>query len=459
MVPATGRLSALVGEDVCVPVFGGAVRRYIDLDNAATTPPFRRIWELLAEVIPYYGSVHRGSGFKSLVSTRLFEDSSMRVLGFGGGNPDHDTIVFGVNTTSCINHLARRLRLGADRVVVTSELEHSSNLLPWRKYGHVVQCPSTSGGELDLDALDSILKRMPVSLVAVTAASNVTGQILPVASVARLAHRFGTRVFVDASQLAGHRRIERRSPDSEGHIDFIAFCAHKMYAPFGLGVLIGPAAPFKIGWPDDPGGGNVRLIDGERIVWADLPEREQGGTPNFPGVVALAESCRTLNEIGFDVIANHEAELLARVQQRSSSLESLLIYRRPPLEGDSVAIVPFNLDGYHHSLVGAYLGCECAIGVRTGLFCQYSLVRKLLGISASRQAAANAATDSGDMRNMYGLVRASCGIGTTTEDIDALFDGLSKLLEEGPKGVYKQDLDGHFHVEGWTPSLPTFMSR
>jgi selenocysteine lyase/cysteine desulfurase len=442
-----------------VPVFGGGVRRYVNLDNAATTPVFKEVWELLSEVMPFYGSVHRGSGFKSLVSTQLFEDSAMQILRFAGGDSDRDTIVFGVNTTSCINHLARRLDLGTDSVVVTSELEHSSNLLPWRKHCRVVQCPSTSGGGLDLDALESILKQGSVSLVAITAASNVTGQILPVASIARVAHHSGTQVFVDASQLAGHRRIDRRSPDSEEHLDFVAFCAHKMYAPFGLGVLIGPAAPFEIGWPDEPGGGNVKLIDGERTVWANLPDREQGGTPNFPGVVALAASCRILNEIGFDVIANHEVRLLARVQERSKSIERLDVYRKLTGQEDSVGIVPFNVDGYHHSLIGAYLGYECGIGVRTGLFCQYSLIRHLLGISEAQQATAMAAAESGDMRNVYGLVRASCGIGTKTDDIDTLFDCLSELRSRGPKGIYRQALDGHFDIEGWEPAFPAFMPR
>lgn len=449
-------LPPLVGEGVQVPVFGGGSRRYVNLDNAATTPPFSRVWELLAEVMPYYGSVHRGSGFKSFLSTTLFEESSRTILEFAGGDPDRDTIVFGVNTTACINHLARRLELGPDSVVVTSEAEHSSNLLPWRKLCRVVQCPSSPQGEIDLDALTRILKESSVTLLAVTAASNVTGRIFPVGTAARLAHRFGAKVFVDASQLAGHRKINRGSCESEEHLDFVAFCAHKMYAPFGVGVLIGPAAAFASGWPDQPGGGNVRLIAGEMNVWAPLPDREQGGTPNFPGVIALAEACRILESFGFDRIAAHEAALLAHVRERSEAIETLRIYRDLSEERDSISIVPFNVPNYHHALVGAYLGFERAIGVRTGLFCQYSLVRDLLGISESYRAATIAAAESGDFRSLYGLVRASCGIGTTIEDVDCLFDSLIVLLSDGPSANYAIDLNGQFRIDGWEPELSSF---
>lgn len=448
-------LAHLLGADLHVPVLGGGKSRYINLDNAATTPALVRVWNRLAEIMPWYGSVHRGAGFKSVVSTRIFEAALERILNFSDGHSETDALILGWNTTSCVNNLARRLNLDRDSLVVLSEIEHSSNVLPWRKFAPVTECRSSADGTIDLDRLESILKSRRARLVAITAASNVTGALVDVHAVARLAHQYGAQIFVDAAQLVAHRKLERRPADSPEHLDFVAYAGHKMYAPFGIGVLVGKRATFNHGWPDTPGGGTVKLIDGDEILWADLPEREQGGTPNFPGVIALSEACSALTEIGFERIVEHEQALTTHAKSRLGQNPGVKIHKALNEKGpDSIALFPFSLDKYHPALVGAFLGIEHAIGVRAGHLCQYELVRRLLGVDEGERKRIFAEVESGDRRHLYGIVRASCGLGTTIHDIDALGDALYELIEHGTKAQYVQGLDGEYLAQNWSPELP-----
>lgn len=440
-------LAKLLGADLTVPVFGDDVRRYVNLDNAATTPVLQSVWDGLAEIMPWYGSVHRGAGFKSVVSTQLFEDATERILRFSDADPEKDTLVFGLNTTSCINHLARRLRMTREAIVVASEMEHSSNLLPWKKHATLIKCASTSEGLVDLNHLEDILRSHKVRLVAVTAASNVSGVVVDVHTIAKLAHQYGAHIFVDAAQYVAHRKVRRFSQVAAEHLDFLAFAGHKMYAPLGTGVLVGPREVFNKGWPDAPGGGTVHLIDGEQIIWAVLPERERGGTPNFIGIVALAEACRVLTEIGFEKIADHENLLTEELRQRLLLLPEVMVHRPlTPSTQDRVALFPFSVRDRHHGLVATFLGAEHAIGVRSGQLCQFEFVNHLLGVSLSDRAQIVAEVKSGDRRRVPGIVRASCGLGTTIRDLDALTNALHQLMMDGPRAIYQQQLDGEFQI-------------
>ncbi len=448
-------LAKLLGADLNVPVFGEKTARYINLDNAATTPVLQRVWDRLAEIMPWYGSVHRGAGFKSVVSTRLFEDATEKILKFSDADPDKDALIFGWNTTSCINHLARRLKLTKDEIVVASEMEHSSNLLPWKKHATLIKCNSTSDGSVDLNELEDILKSRQARLVAVTAASNVTGVIVDVHAIARIAHLYGASIFIDAAQLVAHRRLNRFPHDAPEHLDFVAYAGHKMYAPLGAGVLIGPREVFSKGWPDTPGGGTVHLIDGEHIVWADLPERERGGTPNFPGIVALAEACDALLEIGFDKIAERERLLTEELRKQLMQLPDVTVHR--PLTQtthDRVALFPFSVRNRHHSLVATFLGGEHAVGVRSGQLCQYEFVNHLLHVSDSDRVQISAEAKSGDRRRLPGVVRASCGLGTTVSDLSVLTGALHELVTNGPQAIYEQQLDGEFQISNWSQQPP-----
>lgn len=439
-----------------VPVFGGDFVQAVNLDNAATTPALRRAWETVVAAQPWYGSVHRGAGYQSVVSTRLLESARDAIRGFASGQSDDEILVVTHNATASMNVLARRFaQLHGQVQVVTSSFEHSSNLLPWRRWGEVSDCRVDGSGEWDLEHLAELLRDTRAQVVAVTAASNVTGRVIDVDAIAAVAHAHGALVAVDASQYVAHRALVRGGRESDRRWDFVVFSGHKMYAPFGVGILMGPRTFFESGWPDRPGGGTVQLIDGDEVVWAELPEREEGGTPNYFGLVALAEACTSLREVGFEAIRRYEAALSAHARTVLSRIPEVVVHR-PFDENDPnwLPVFPFSVQRYQHGMVAAYLGIEKGIAVRSGHLCQYELARRLTRTSENERRRVLEEVRSGNLRNVYGVVRASAGLSSTMADLDALGRALSQLVETGPAGKYVQGEDGRFRNADWIAPLP-----
>jgi cysteine desulfurase/selenocysteine lyase len=234
--------SEIVGIDRSVPLLDGSKRAYTFFDNAASTPTFCGVQQKVDEFLGWYSSVHRGSGFKSLVSTGAYEQAREIVARFVGANPDTHSVIFGKNTTEAINKLAHRFSLQRGDVVLTTAMEHHSNDLPWRPRAQVEYVGLCEDGSLDIEDLQRKLEHLTgrVKLVAVTGASNVTGFAPPIYDIAELAHQHGAVILADCAQLAPHRSIDVGPLDAPRHLDFVALSAHKMYAPFGTGALIGP---------------------------------------------------------------------------------------------------------------------------------------------------------------------------------------------------------------------------
>ena len=199
--------------------------------------------------------MHRGAGFKSRVSTAAYDDAHDTIARFVGADPSGNTVIFGKNTTEAINKLAYRFPLADDSVVLSTEMEHHSNDLPWRARAHVVRARVTGDGRLDEDDVDRLLAAYGsrVALVTVSGASNVTGFVQPIHRLARKAHAVGARILVDAAQLAPHRRIDVKPDDDPEHLDYVAISSHKMYAPFGTGALVGRRDTFLHGCAGIPG--------------------------------------------------------------------------------------------------------------------------------------------------------------------------------------------------------------
>ena len=250
---------AFVGLDEPTPLTTGSMSRYVNLDNAATTPPLRAVADAVHQALLSYSSVHRGAGYKARLSTAAYEAARTTVGAFVGADPATHTVIFVKNTTEAINKLANRLPMPDGAVVLTTALEHHSNDLPWRRRATVVRVRTTADGQLDEEDFDRQLAAHAgrIALVAVSGASNVTGLVQPIHRLARKAHGVGAPIFVDAAQLVAHRRLDIRGHDDPEHVDFVAFSAHKMYAPFGTGALVGPRAAFRQGAPDAVGGGTV----------------------------------------------------------------------------------------------------------------------------------------------------------------------------------------------------------
>jgi selenocysteine lyase/cysteine desulfurase len=351
----------IVGINSTHPLLDGRLVRYINLDNAASTPPLREVLEAIEQFLPYYSSVHRGTGFKSRLSTAAYDEAHEIIGRFVGADPDTNTVIFGKNSTEAINKLAFRYPLPPGSVILSTMMEHHSNDLPWRNRAEVVRAQVTSEGRLDEDDVDRLLSKYGnrIALVSVSGASNVTGFIQPIHRLARKAHAVGARILVDAAQLASHRPIDIRPDDDPEHIDFIALSAHKMYAPFGTGALVGCRDIFKDA-PEYQGGGTVELVTPDDVRWAGLPDREEAGSPNVVGAVAMAVAAQALMDTGLEVVEKHEAHLTAYAP--ASNLPGIRIpARRTPPVKDRVGVISFNMASDHHTCCGGS-GYEGGIG-------------------------------------------------------------------------------------------------
>ncbi len=458
-LPVSALRNEIVGIETCVPLLDGTERRYVFLDNAASTPVFRRVMDALTEYLPWYSGVHRGTGFKSLLSTAVFDGAHEAVGRFVGADPATSTVIFARNTTECVNRLANRFPFRSGDVVITSVMEHHSNDLPWRRHAAVVHVGIRPDGRLDLDGMRNSLREYAgrVRIVAINGASNISGICTPVHEIARWAHEAGAQLFVDAAQLAPHRPVRMLADDDPEHIDFLALSAHKLYAPFGTGALIGPKRFFEEGDPDLVGGGVVEVVTLERAFWNRPPHKEEAGSPNVPGGVALAAAVDMLQRVGMDAIADHEHDLLEYAYGKLKAIPGLRLYGPTDSIREKVGVIAFNVEGMHHALTAAILGVEGGIGVRNGCFCAHPYVKQLLRVSPEDDRRLTEEVIGGNKSNMPGMVRASLGCYNNEEDIDRLVEMLQRVVRKEYRGAYRQDrATGAFHAEGFAPDFSRY---
>ena len=448
----------IVGVRQRVPTLDGETRPYVNLDNAASTPVLQDVLDTVNAFMHWYSSVHRGTGFKSRVATQAYDDARAIVARFVGANPQEHVVIFGKNTSEAINKLARRFPLAKDDVVLVSQLEHHSNDLPWRAVATVDHIAAGALGELDEADFDRKLDqhRGRLKLVAVTGASNVTGFLPPIHRLAEKAHAAGARILVDGAQLAPHRPISMGALDDPAHLDYVALSAHKMYAPFGTGALIGRRDTFETGAPEYSGGGTIEIVTLDSVDWSAPPDRDEAGSPNVVGAVALAAAVKALQSIGMAAIADHEAELTAYTLGRLKSIGSVRIYGDldPTSTSSRLGVVPFNVDGISHFKVAAILGAEFGIGVRNGCFCAHPYLLHLIGLSREESEAVRRDILADDRREMPGLVRVSFGMYNTAEEVDVLIDAVGRIARGAYYGRYEQDArSGEYRAVGWNPDL------
>jgi cysteine desulfurase / selenocysteine lyase len=431
----------IVGLEQKLPLLDECLAPYINLDNAASTPPLRDVVDAIERFLPFYSSVHRGTGFKSRVSTSAYDEAHEIIGSFVGADRTASTVIFGKNTTEAINKLAFRYPLPPPgSVVVSTMMEHHSNDLPWRRRAQLVRAQLTDEGRLDEDHLDELLDRYRdrVRLLTVSGASNVTGFIQPIHRLARKAHSAGARILVDAAQLAPHRRIDIKPEGDPEHIDFVALSAHKMYAPFGTGALVGCRDVFLRGEPEYQGGGTVEIVTPSEVYWAGLPDREEAGSPNVLGAIAMAAAAQTLMRAGMESLELHEAWLTAYALDRLRSVPGITIYGESASDrvGDRVGVIAFNLGSLPHGLVAAILGYEGGIGVRSGCFCAQGYVTQLLKLSEAERVRARSARLAGNRSAQPGMVRISFAAYSTSADVDALVEMLLRITRNDYRGRY-----------------------
>jgi cysteine desulfurase/selenocysteine lyase len=453
----------VVGLDKEVPLLNGEIVKYVNFDNAATTPTLTPVLENLNEFMGWYSSIHRGTGFKSQLSTHYFDLAREIVAKFFNVDTKDHLVIFGKNGTEAINKLAHRVPLPEDSVIFVTKMEHHSNDLPWRVRKQVVHINVDEQGKFDFEDFEKKLEEYKnrVGLIAVTGASNVTGYINDIYQIAEMAHEHGAKIMVDAAQLAPHRTIDIRPTDHPQHLDFVAFSAHKIYAPFGLGVLVADRDTFKEGDPDMVGGGTVSLVSEDYAYWTDAPEKEEAGTPNIAGTIALAKALNLINEIGMDNIAKHEAELTAYALKRFKEIPGIIIYGSVDENeaSERLGVISFNMQGKTHALVSAILNYESGIGVRNGCFCAHPYIKCLLDVSLAETKVLEEKILQHDRSTVPGAVRMSFGMYNTREEVDRIIDALKVVANDEYKGDYEMDIEtGEYHPKGFDINFDDYFS-
>ncbi|MEO8295722.1 MAG: aminotransferase class V-fold PLP-dependent enzyme [Gemmatimonadota bacterium] len=445
----------VAGAGLEVPVLGGGGLPFINFDNAASTPPLLAVMDAVNRLAPWYSNVHRGTGFKSRLSSWAFDQAREKVGAFVGADPVRQVVLFTRNTTEGLNHLARRFQFDGGQVVITTGMEHHSNDLPWRHVAPVIHCGIDQHGGVDESQLRWHLDqhRGRVAVLAVSGASNVTGRMNPVHRWARWVHEAGGMIVVDGAQLVPHRPVDVRSPDDPEHLDFLVFSGHKLYAPFGAGVVVGPAEFFTLGEPAEVGGGTVDMVSLDQVTWTGLPDREEAGTPCVIGAVALAASIDEVCRLGWSALVDHERELTSRALEGMERIPGIEIYGHP-VPGDRIGVIAFNVEGLSHALVASILSHEWGIGVRSGCFCAHPYVKSLLGIGREEIAALEERMSNGLRSRIPGAVRVSLGLYNTGEELDRLFRGLGAIVRGLYDRRYVEDpTSGEFQHPEWQPDF------
>ncbi|HBP64446.1 MAG TPA: aminotransferase [Desulfosporosinus sp.] len=427
-MPQSNYRHLIVGADTQIPLYNGQLTTAINFDNAASTPPFVSVIEEIVKFSSMYSSIHRGTGYKSQFSSHLFEEARSIVLKFVNADPLQNTVIFVKNTTEAINKLSYRLWEGKKKSVILSTcMEHHSNDLPWRNKFQVDYVQTDSYGKLSLEDLESklIKHKGNVKLVTVTGASNVTGYVNPIHKIAELAHRYRAKILVDGAQLVPHNVINMKPSNPLHHIDYLAFSAHKMYAPFGIGVLIGPKETFQQGISEIVGGGTAEIVTHDWVVWESAPQKEEAGSPNVMGVVALVAAIRTLTALGMRNIDHYESQLTEYANSKLKSIPGITLYSHTSLGEPRIGVIPFNIRGIAHEQVATILSDQAGIAVRTGCFCTQPYIQQLLSISPKQMENLSRSVDAA----RPGVVRISFGLYNDFAEIDVLTQLLERIIK------------------------------
>jgi len=420
---------------------------YVNLDSAATTPAFLGVEKDVNKYLVGYGSVHRGAGTKSKISTDIYEKSREVIKKFVNSKTD-DYVLFSGNTTGGINTAAYFFSFLSGKVMV-SAVEHSSSWLPWiktegvkllgekqnshsemdlindqiQKLGRsqVIQYHVNENFEFVLSDIEKDLKENKIKVVVLTASSNITGYCPNIKSIGELAHKYGAYFLVDACQFLQHHKIDMQ----EMGIDFLVASGHKFYAPYGGGFLIGPKQFLDEFLPYQIGGGNLPYIteQGEFLRYKNQMAHDPG-TPNAVGAVAMMYAIEIIEKLGIKNIEGYERKLSEKLFDYLSKNPKIELYVH---KEHLSTVLPFNIKGQNPIEIAEKLNSDYGIGVRAGSFCVYQVVRKLLKITDEKEIIES--VKCGEAVKIPALIRASISLCNNEKDIDRIISAIDELTK------------------------------
>ena len=444
-----------IGIDTKYTVVSGKSIKRTYLDSTASTLMMGPAHRVATEFLNHYSNTHSLMHFSAKIATKTYDWIHDRMLNFVCADKKEYTCFFsGSGTTSGMNRIARTLnqyRPSKDMVLV-SIMEHHSNDLPHRKHGgkvmHIpVDTHESKMGCIDMNLLEDYLVKYKnrINYVSVTGISNVTGIINPINEVAKLAHKYGAYIIVDAAQLAAHVPIKMSGfEDSSMDIDALVFSGHKTYAPGSPGVVIAKKSFLSAVDPDEVGGGMVdRVFPDNYFITKKFPDREEAGTPNILGAITLGAAIHVLDSIGMDTVLKEDIELTNYALNKMLKIDDLVIYGETSTEKcPRAGTISFNIKSMDHGLVAAVLNDYFNIAVRNECFCAHPYVEKMLELTHSKEqqaAKCNANQSEWNIESWMGMVRASFGIYNSKNDIDYFVKSLTDITKN--KEFYKSQYD------------------
>ncbi len=392
------------------PILSQTVRGkpLVFLDSAASAQKPRVVIDAMVNCMEtQYANVHRGLHWMSERTTDAYESTRDVVAALLNAN-DRTEIVFTRNSTEAINLVAHSYGRGIlkpDQAVLISEMEHHANIVPWQmlRDSHGIEmrvAAVTEAGELDMEDVAAKLSDNKVGLVAITHMSNVFGTYVPVGRLIRLAHEHGAKVLLDGSQAVVHRSVDVQALGC----DFYVFTGHKLYGPTGIGVLWARHELLEAMPPFMGGGDMINSVSFERSTWANVPHKFEAGTPAIIEAIGLKAAIGYVQEIGYDALSAHEAALTDHALSQLATVEGLRVIGQAQDRG---GVISFTLKGAHAHDVATLLDRQ-GIAIRAGHHCAEPLMRRL-GLDST--------------------ARASFGVYTSHEEIDALTTGLNRVRE------------------------------
>ncbi|MBN7812852.1 cysteine desulfurase [Algoriphagus sp. H41] len=377
----------------------------IYFDNAATTQKPQAVLDALAGYYSHDNSnIHRGAHALADRATRYYEETREAVRAFIGAK-EAEEIIFTKGTTEGINLVAQtfgRKFIGKGDEIIISTLEHHSNIVPWQmlceeKEAVLRIIPINEAGEIIFEEFEKLLSPK-TKLVSIVHASNALGTINPVKEVIDAAHAVGAKVLLDGAQSTSHLEIDVQELDC----DFLAFSAHKIYGPTGLGVLYGKREVLEAMPPFLGGGEMIKEVTFEKTTYNDIPFKFEAGTPNIADVIAFKASLDFVNALGKPAIKAHEDALLAHADELTREIKGFIPVGTAK---DKVAVLSFNINGMHPFDVGQMLDAK-GIAVRTGHHCTQPLMKRF---------------------GIEGTVRASFSVYNTKSEIEKLAMGIAQI--------------------------------
>ena len=355
-------------------------------DNAATSQkPIQVIDAIRDYYLNYNSNIHRAVHQLAEESTAAFELTRDKVAKFINAK-NREEVVFVRGTTEAINLIAYswgRQNVQKDDIIVTTEYEHHSNIVPWQllakeKGAKLQYIGIDDKGELILDQLDEYLDTGRVKLVTVSHMSNVLGTISPVEEIIRRCHKKGVKVLLDAAQSVPHMKADVQKLDC----DFFVFSAHKMLGPTGVGVLWARREILDSMPPFHGGGDMIREVHKYETTWNDLPFKFEAGTPNIADVIGFSAAIDYLNAIGMDKVREHEVELTKYALDKISAVKGIVLYGTSDMSKRG-GVISFNLGDIHpHDL--ATIIDEDGVAIRSGHHCAQVLMERLEVAATSR---------------------------------------------------------------------------